>query len=112
MATWNLNTFSERGQRNGTFNPQHPTSVNTVIRHVPGGSSFVYTTTTAIKQEWELPIQCEGAIIQFLRSDIGETDQLDYSAGTLTNVTLKEVRDVVEIVPGTDLYQATLVFII
>lgn len=110
MATFDGVTFSERGQ-GGRLAPLHGAAVSYVVHRVPYGGYHVQVMSRAPEQRFEMPAQMGSAVLSSLKGKAAPPvfDSLVYSGGTV-DATLLEVRDVVEVSPDYDVYQATLVF--
>lgn len=109
MATYDGYTFFERGQ-SGTRNPQHGGAAQINARVSPSSDVTIDAGGSAIVP-FDLPIQCGSATLVDLMNDIGASQSLVYSGGTV-QAFLAEVKDCMEVKPSANVYWATLSFLV
>ncbi len=108
MATFNSQTFSERGQ-SGTFIPQHGAKALVNTRVSISGTNTIDRGGTTLPP-FSMPIKCGSAVYVALRGAAGGNHSLVYSGGTVDAV-LVSVHDGVKVKDSQDVYFATLDFI-
>jgi hypothetical protein len=111
MATFNAQSFGERGAGGGAGFPAHGARSEFETRLFPGGGASLYRITREAPDQLTLPCQGTEAQLGALYGEVGSDGELIYVGGTVTAI-LQAVEGAEQVLDGRDLWRWGCAFLV